>query len=305
MQWYCEIHGRSERDAAYTDMEGYFMTAPQILKNGAWTRTTPEQSGWEYVSFEVRTLQPGEEISFGGDGDERAFVPLRGKFSASAGDAKYEFGGRASVFEGLGSCLYIPRDTAVSVQAPAGGEIAIASAPATEQHEIVLVTPDDVPIDVRGAGNATRQIGNLMPPSFPADRLHIVEVWTPGGNWSSYPPHKHEHDTDNEAQLEETYYYRLRDPENGWAIQRVYSPERNFELTEPVRDGDICLIPWGFHTTAAAHGHDLYYLNVLAGPAPKRTLQALEDPCLAPLRERWQELDTDSRVPFIPRYPAS
>jgi 5-deoxy-glucuronate isomerase len=281
------------------------MTAPQILKKGKWTKTTPEQSGWEYVTFEVKTLEPGEELPTPADGNERAFVPLSGAFEAEVSGQSYTFGGRASVFDGLGSCLYVPRNTSGSIRSLDGGEIAVASAPSTTDHEVVLVRPDDVPIDVRGAGNATRQIGNLMPPSFPADRLHVVEVWTPGGNWSSYPPHKHEHDTANEAQLEETYYYRLRDPENGWAIQRVYSPEREFELTEPVRDGDICLIPWGYHTTAAAHGHDLYYLNVLAGPAPKRTLQALEDPCLAPLRERWQELDTDARVPFVPRHPSN
>lgn len=281
------------------------MTTPQILKRGQWTKTTPEQSGWEYVTFEVRALAAGEILSTEADGNERAFVPLAGSFKASVDGRDYEFGGRASVFDGLGHCLYVPRDTAVTLVAPQGGEIALACAPAKTRYNVVLVTPDDVPLDVRGAGNATRQIGNLMPPSFPADRLLIVEVWTPGGNWSSYPPHKHEHDTDVEAQLEETYYYRLRDPENGWAIQRVYSPEKDFELTGPVRDGDICLIPWGYHTTAAAHGHDLYYLNVLAGPAPKRTLQALEDPCLAHVRGRWPDLGPDERVPFVPRYPES
>ena len=144
----------------------------------------------------------------------------------------------------------------------------------------MLVSPDDVDIELRGGGNASRQVGSLMLPDFPADRLHVVEVWTPGGNWSSFPPHKHEHDRDGESELEETYYYRLRDPENGWAVQRVYSPERDFDLVETVRDGDLLLIPWGYHTTVAAHGHDLYYLNVLAGPAPKRTLQAFQDPCL-------------------------
>ena len=142
-----------------------------------------------------------------------------------------------------------------------------------------------------------------MLPDFPADRLHVIEVWTPGGNWSSYPPHKHEHDRDDEAELEETYYYRLRDPENGWAVQRVYSPDRDFDLVQTVHDGDLLLIPWGYHTTAAAHGHDLYYLNVLAGPAPKRTLQALQDPCLKPTQDAWPELGIDARLPFIPRYP--
>src|SRR5258708_35265004 len=142
-----------------------------------------------------------------------------------------------------------------------------------------------------------------MPPTSRADRLHGVEVWTRGGTGSSFPPHKHEHDVPGEAQLEETYYYRLRDPGNGWAIQRVYSPERDFELDETIRDGDICLIPWGYHTTVAAHGHDLYYLNVLAGPAPERTLQAREDPTLAELRTRWENIDPDPRAPFVPRHP--
>ena len=139
-----------------------------------------------------------------------------------------------------------------------------------------------------------------MLPDFPADRLHVIEVWTPGGNWSSYPPHKHEHDHDGESELEETYYYRLRDPRIGWGVQRVYSPERDFDLVQTVRDGDLLLIPWGYHTTVAAHGHDLYYLNVLAGPAPKRTLQAFQDPCLAsPPR-------TPGRMPAsTPAFPSS
>ena len=144
-----------------------------------------------------------------------------------------------------------------------------------------------------------------MLPAFPADRLHVIEVWTPGGNWSSYPPHKHEHDHDGEAELEETYYYRLRDPENGWALQRVYSPERDFDLVQTVRDGDLLLIPWGYHTTVAAHGHDLYYLNVLAGPAPQRTLQAFQDPCLKATQDEWPAPASTARLPLIPRYPDS
>ena len=182
-------------------------------------------------------------------------------------------------------------------------EIAIAAAPATEKLEPVLVSPEDAEIELRGGGNASRQVNSLMLPDFPADRLHVVEVWTPGGNWSSYPPHKHEQDRDGESELEETYYYRLRDPENGWALQRVYSPDRDFELSQPVRDGDLLLIPWGYHTTVAAHGQDLYYLNVLAGPAPKRTLQAFQDPCLKAAQDAWPQAGLDPRLPLIPRFP--
>ena len=222
------------------------MSSPQILTHGQWERVEPEDAGWTYVSFEVRRLAAGESFSLPADGRERAFVPLSGTASAVAGDDHWDFGGRKSVFEGLGWCLYIPRDRAVTITATSDLELAVADAPATRAFEAVLVTPDDIAIELRGGGNASRQVGSLMLPDFPADRLHVIEVWTPGGNWSSYPPHKHEHDVDGEAELEETYYYRLRDPENGWAIQRVYSPEREFDLTQTVHDGDLLLIPWAF-----------------------------------------------------------
>lgn len=279
------------------------MVDPQVLAHGRWDVITPEIAGWQYVTFEVKTFAAQERLEIPADGSERALVNLRGDFTITVGQDEYAIGGRDSVFAGLGHTLYVPRGRGITVTATAGAELAIASAPATEEREVVHVDPADLPLLARGAGNATRQVSTPIPPDFPADRLHIVEVYTPGGNWSSYPPHKHEHDVEGEAQLEEVYYYRTRDAENGWALQRVYSPERGFDLDVPVRDGDICLIPWGYHTTVAAHDQDLYYLNVLAGPAPQRTLQAAEDPALAPAREKWADLEADSRVPFIPRRP--
>jgi 5-deoxy-glucuronate isomerase len=278
------------------------MSTPQILGKG-WERIEPADAGWTYISFAVHALAPGESVTLPANGQERALVPLSGTVEASAADQKWSFGGRASVFAGLGHCLYLPRDTEVTLTASTPVELAVAEAPANERFEPVLVTPDDVDIELRGGGNASRQVGSLMLPGFPADRLHVIEVWTPGGNWSSFPPHKHEQDREGESELEETYYYRLRDSENGWAVQRVYSPERNFDLTQTVRDGDLLLIPWGYHTTVAAHGHDLYYLNILAGPAPKRTLQAFQDPCLKATQDAWPEAGVDSRLPLIPRYP--
>jgi Uncharacterized enzyme involved in inositol metabolism len=208
------------------------------------------------------------------------------------------------VFDGLGWCLYLPVDASCEITTEIGAEVFVSSAPASEHHPAQLVTPNDVEIEVRGGGNASRQVGNLITPDFEADRLLVIEVWTPGGNWSSFPPHKHEVDRDGEAQLEETYYYRFRDRENGWAIQRVYSPDRNFNLVETVHDGDICTMPWGYHTTVAAHGHDLYYLNVLAGAAKPRTLQAFIDPGLAATREAWASMPLDQRLPLVPRWPA-
>lgn len=280
------------------------MTTPQILADG-WEQIGPADAGWTYISFAVRSLAAGESFALPADQHERALVPLSGTAVATSGEQTWRFGGRSSVFDGLGHCLYLPRDTPATVTAMDALEIAVAQAPATTRFEPVLVTPDDVDIELRGGGNASRQVGSLMLPDFPADRLHVIEVWTPGGNWSSFPPHKHEHDTDGEAELEETYYYRLRDPENGWAVQRVYSAERDFELIETVYDGDLLLIPWGYHTTVAAHGHDLYYLNVLAGPAPRRTLQASQDPALAATQDAWADAGTDARLPFVPRYPAA
>lgn len=275
------------------------MTQPQILAKDEWTKITPEIAGWTHVSFEIVTFS-GETLDIPADHEERALVPLSGTVTAVVEGISYEFGGRQDVFSGLGHVLYVPRDTEISLTAIEGAELAIASAPATSRHEVVLVTPDELPIEARGGGNASRQVSTPIPPSFPADRLLVVEVWTPGGNWSSYPPHKHEHDTDGEAQLEETYYYRLRDPERGWALQRAYSPERGFDLVRTVRDGDICLLPWAYHTTVAAHGHDLYYLNVLAGPAPERTLQARQDQDLAALADSWPEQGIDARLPIVP-----
>ncbi|SJN37806.1 5-deoxy-glucuronate isomerase [Microbacterium esteraromaticum] len=280
------------------------MSQPRVFRAGEWNRIAPEDAGWSYVGFEVRTFDDGESLTISADDHERAFVPLSGTVTAVIDGKETVFGGRKTVFDGLGHTLYVPRDTEVTLTATPGAELAIASAPATERHEVRLVTPDDLGVESRGGGNATRQVATPMPPGFPADRLLVVEVWTPGGNWSSFPPHKHEVDRDGEAALEETYYYRLRDPENGWAIQRAYSPEREFDLVEVVRDGDICTLPWAYHTTVAAHGHDLYYLNVLAGPAAVRTLQAFQDPCLAELQDAWSDAPTDERVPFVPRYPA-
>lgn len=279
------------------------MTEPRIFRAGEWDTITPELAGWTYVGFSVQVLAAAEVITITADAQERAVVPLSGVVTALVEGEEIVFGGRDSVFDGLGYTLYVPRDTEISLTSAHGAEFALASAPATTRHSVRLVTPNDLRVEARGGGNASRQVATPISPSFPADRLHLVEVWTPGGNWSSFPPHKHEHDHEGEAELEEVYYYRLRDPESGWAFQRAYSPERDFELVETVRDGDICTLPWAYHTTVAAHGHDLYYLNVLAGPAPERTLQAFQDPALAALQNRWPELGPDSRVPFVPRYP--
>jgi 5-deoxy-glucuronate isomerase len=262
-----------------------------LLKAGAWERVTPSSAGWHYLFFEVRR----GSFSFNNDDSETVLVPLGGRCRVEAGGESWELGGRANVFAGMPWALYLPRETSFEVEGD--GDVAIAGAKCERRREPVLVRPEDVEVEVRGAGNATRQINHIVKPEFPAERLLVVEVFTPAGNWSSYPPHKHDKDEPpGEVVLEETYYYRTAKPE-AFAVQRLYSPQHGVDVTETVRDGDLMLVPFGYHTTAAAHGYDLYYLNALAGD--RRSMAAADDPELAWIRSAWAELEPDPRVPLV------
>ena len=273
-------------------------SAPQLLRRSSWDAVDPDTAGWEFVSFAVERLHAGASAARPADDVEIAIVPLSGRVVVEAEGERWTLGRRTSVFDGRGECLYLPRDTAVALTAATDAEVAICGARCGRRMQPRHVAVEDVPAAVRGAGNATRQIGTLIPPEFPADKLLVVEVWTPGGNWSSYPPHKHDVARPGEVVLEESYYFRTAAP-GGFALQRVYAPERDADLAWAVADGDLLLIPWGYHTTCAAHGCDLYYLNVLAGPGAERSLQAFEDPQLAPAREAWETLAPDARVPLV------
>jgi 5-deoxy-glucuronate isomerase len=262
-----------------------------LLRAGEWDHVTPESAGWRFLHFGVRT---GAFDAQTGDG-EVALVPLSGRCRVEAEGESWLLGGRAHVFAGMPWALYLPRDAAYSVEAE--GEVAVCGARCERRREPVLVRPDDVEIEVRGAGNATRQINHIIKPDFPAERLLVVEVFTPSGNWSSYPPHKHDEDRPpGEVVLEETYYFRTSRPE-AFAVQRLYSPRHGLDLTATVRDGDLMLVPYGYHTTAAAHGYDLYYLNALAGE--RRSMAAADDEALAWIRGAWAGLEPDPRVPLV------
>ncbi len=259
-----------------------------LLRAGAWEQVTPESAGWSHLYFDVRS---GSFASVTGD-VEVALVPLAGRCTVDADGVRYELGGRESVFAGMPWALYLPRDTDYRVEVE--GEVAICGARCERRREAVLIRPEDVEIEVRGAGNATRQINHIVKPEFPAERLLVVEVFTPSGNWSSYPPHKHDEDhPPGEVVLEETYYFKT----DGFAVQRLYSPRHGLDVTETVRGGDLMLVPYGYHTTAAAHGYDLYYLNALAGD--RRSMAAADDPELAWIRAAWADLEPDPRVPLV------
>ena len=254
--------------------------------------------GFEFLSFETRKLTKGETYSNATGMRELGIVVLGGVCSVASSRGEWKnFGKRATVFEGMPYTLYLPIHTEFTVSTESSCDLAFCYAKAEIEFGAQLVTPDSVGIELRGGGNATRQIHDMIPPSFAAHRLIIVEVFTPSGNWSSFPPHKHDvHNPPGEVDLEEIYYYRIEKPE-GFAIQRVYTRDRKLDETITVRDGQLVLIPEGYHPVAAAHGYNVYYLNALAGSA--RSLAASDDPDYAWVRGEWKQ--KDPRVPMIQR----
>ncbi|MDQ3669402.1 MAG: 5-deoxy-glucuronate isomerase [Actinomycetota bacterium] len=264
-----------------------------LLQAGTWERVTPANAGWRYLTFSVEQLDRRSARDTGPE--EVAIVLLSGSCRVRAAGNEYELGPRAGVFASLPWTLYLPRDTAYELDGDA--EVAISSCPCERRREPVLQRPDEVDIEVRGAGNATRQINNMIQPGFPAERILVVEVLTPAGNWSSYPPHKHDEDRPpEEVVLEEVYYYRAPAPE-AFAVQRLYSDRHGVDVTETVRDGDLVLVPHGYHAFAAAPGYDFYYLNALAGD--HHSMANSDDPALAWIRSSWDGMEKDPRVPLV------
>jgi 5-deoxy-glucuronate isomerase len=257
-----------------------------------------ENFGFSLLSFETRKMSPGEQFNSLTGSSELAIVVLGGVCSVKSSRGEWlHFGGRATVFDGLPFTLYLPIETTFTVTAETASDLAFCYSRAEQEHPPCLVTPDHVGIEIRGGGNATRQINSMIPPAFPAHRLIVVEVFTPAGNWSSFPPHKHdEHNPPDEVDLEEIYYYRIERPE-GFAVQKVYTPDRHINETLTVRDGELVLVPEGYHPVVAAHGYNVYYLNALAGSA--RSLAASDDPDYAWVRNTWH--DKDPRLPLVKR----
>ena len=252
--------------------------------------------GFEYLELAVRQLAAGEQLEEDTAGRELGLVMLGGTCAVESSAGSWDsVGGRANVFSGLPHALYLPIATRFRLAAVTACDIAFCYCRASRACPARLVTPDDVEVEIRGGGNATRQINHILKPDFPADRLLIVEVYTPSGNWSSYPPHKHDvHNPPGEVDLEEIYYYRVDDPK-GYAIQKVYTPDRRIDQTLTVRDGELVLVPEGYHPVVAAHGYNVYYLNALAGSA--RSMAASDDPDYAWVRQTWRE--KDPRLPLV------
>jgi len=259
---------------------------------------TPAAAGWEFVHFLVRRLAAGERLQVDTDGEECAVILLSGAAAVRIdGDTPQPLGPRRGVFESYPHAVYLPHGHAAVLQTSEVTEVAECRAPSTAVLEPRLVAPADCGYEIRGGGNATRQIVDILPPAFPADKLLICEVFTPSGNWSSYPPHKH--DVDNppaEVDLEEIYYYRMKQPD-GYGFQRLYTADGSRDETVKVEDGDVVLVRDGYHPYVSAYGIDSYYLNVLAGR--RRSMAASDDPRYGALRAQWPA--PDPRLPMIAR----
>lgn len=273
----------------------------------------PADAGWRYLSFESRPI-PSGGLRLVGLADHETCVVVQSGHNVVVTDdgrMKWKLPGRESVFDDLPSALWLPYGRALTISVerpPASGAAAItvSRAPRSGRDGVaaqpILIVPRDVVVESRGAGNATRQISHIIAPSFPADRLEVVEVHTPSGNWSSWPPHKHDvDDMPGEAVLEEIYHYRFRRTA-AWAVQRVYRPDRSRDALFEVRDGDVVIVPDGYHPFSATHGDDAYYLNALAGD--RRTMACSFDPDLDWVRATWAGMELDPRVPLVPPRPA-
>lgn len=268
----------------------------------------PERAGWEFISFQARRLARGREWSFIAGENEFAFVNLSGTFDIYSNRGEWKnVGGRANVFTGAAHALYLPRQTELTVVAQSDGEFATAWVPTDQDHDPFLIKPEQVPVSIRGGDSVSRQINDLLPPGSPVHRLVLVEVYTPSGNWSSYPPHKHDvHRVDAngnllEADLEEVYFYKFDRPE-GYAFQRVYTDEHSplhqagYPIDALVRPENNCavLIPEGYHPVVAAPGYTCYYLNVLAGSA--QSLANVDDPRYSWVKTSYTQ--KDNRLPL-------
>ncbi|MFJ6572179.1 5-deoxy-glucuronate isomerase [Streptomyces sp. NPDC091292] len=270
---------------------------------------TPEDAGWAYSSLRVLELAAGESAEFSTGDSECIVLPLAGSCRTTIhgqgfDSATFELAGRADVFARVSDFAYAPRDAEVTVHSAEGGRFALPAARCERRLQPAYGPADEVPVETRGAGNATRQVNNFASPEgFGCDRLVAVEVLTPDGNWSSYPPHKHDERSEGEAVLEEIYYFELGSTADSASnpqpigYQRVYAD--GIDLLEETRHGDTVLVPRGYHgPSMAAPGYPMYYLNVLAGPHAERTMACADDPAHHWVRASWDGMPTDPRVPL-------
>lgn len=283
------------------------------LRAGGWDVVVDTgMPGWHHAGLRVADAAPGRPLTLPSAAVERLVIPLAGTFTVehrlSGQVMRTQLHGRRSVFEGPTDVLYLPTGTAAVISG--GGRVAIASAPTDVVHPSRHIGALEVPVELRGAGSASRQVHDLGTPAvLDAARLIVCEVITPSGNWSSYPPHRHdEHIAGQQSRLEEIYYFASAraggaasvDPRAPFGMFAAYgSPAGEIEISTIVRDGDVALVPHGYHGPAvAAPGYDLYYLNVMAGPDVERQWLIADDPAHSWVRDEWPKTPVDTRLPY-------
>jgi 5-deoxy-glucuronate isomerase len=265
---------------------------------------TPESAGWGHAGLRVLELPADGRHTLDTGPDEVVVVPLEGGLTVECDGEVLTLIGRSGVFAGATDFAYLPRDAAAVLHSRNGGRFALCSARARRRLPMRYGPAAGVPVELRGAGRCSRQVNNFATADvFEADAVIACEVITPGGNWSSYPPHKHDETSEVETELEEIYYFEVASGpqgEPGLAYHRVYgTAERPIDVLAEVRDRDVVLVPHGWHgPSIAAPGHDLYYLNVMAGPGPDRAWRIVDDPEHAWIRGSWAGEDVDPRLPL-------
>ncbi|WP_124054312.1 5-deoxy-glucuronate isomerase [Arcanobacterium ihumii] len=289
------------------DNEKYVIPARSTAQGMFDTWITQEAAGWEYSSLRIASLDVGESVEFSTEFEEILVLPLSGSAVVEIRNEEYELRGRSSVFEDLTDYLYVPRSTNIKLTATTAGRFAIPGARSTKDLPVRYCPRSEVQSGIRGAGNCSRQVTNYaLGNEVETSHLLVCEVITPGGNWSSYPPHKHDVHNENERELEEIYYFEIakggpNKSTEGFGLQRVYSsPGKDIDVCTEVRSGDTVAVPFGYHgPSVAAPGHDMYYLNVMAGPSEDSVWMMTDDPVHTWQRQAWEGDDVDPRLPFF------
>ncbi len=263
---------------------------------------TPESAGWGYTSLKIVELPPAGEHRFATGEDEVIVVPLSGGTAVAVENDRFELTGRIGVFAGPTDVAYVGRDEDVILTSAEGGRFALCGARARAARPARRLAAAEVPIELRGAGQCSRQVRNFgVPGALDAEAIIACEVITPAGNWSSYPAHKHDEAGASESVLEEIYYFEIAAGPQGQPGLGLFrtssSPGHEIDLCEEVHDRDVVLVPYGWHgPAAAAPGHDMYYLNVMAGPGPERAWKITDHPDQAWIRDTWAEQAVDPRL---------
>ena len=290
-----------------SDERRWLIPAGSAAEGRADLLITPESAGWTYCGMHVYTLRASEPAAFVLDGEEGVLVSLSARdFVVTVDGQDFAMRGRDGVFAAVSDWMYLPVGSNVSI-AGNSGEVAIVTARASEQFPVHYGPAESVPVEVRGAGRSTRQVTNYATPdSFSgAHKINVCEVITPGGNWSSWPPHRHDGIGDCVTMNEEIYYFRIGredgphgDP-TGSGLFRLYTVDGSHDETISVFDQDTYLVPEGYHgPTVANPEYPMYFLNVLAGPGADRTMAFCDDPAQHWIRESWAIQDQDPRLPM-------